>query len=70
MKDLIQQFFGYLENKHKEKVEVTNNTIRVESTGSMITIIPMGLPNDKELSEVGISKYTMEDFVVKLVFIE
>lgn len=66
VEDLIKPFSESLKNKYVE-VEVTDNKVSVKRTGSVITFIPMGLPNDKELSEVGISQYTMEDHLIKLI---
>lgn len=69
VEDLIKPFSESLKNKYVE-VEVTDNKVSVKRTGSVITFIPMGLPNDKELSEVGISQYAMEDLVIKLLCID
>lgn len=64
--ELIKPFIGALTNKYKE-VEVTDNKVNVKSTGSQITFLPIGLPGDKDLTEVGISKYSMEDHIIKLL---
>lgn len=67
--DLIRPLLSSLTNKYKE-VEVTGNKVHVKSTGSQITFVPIGLPGDKNLSEVGISKYSMEDHIMKLLSID
>lgn len=69
VEDLIKPFSESLKNKYTE-VGVTDNRVKVKRTGSVITFIPMGLPNDEELSEVGISQHTMEDLVIKLLCID
>jgi len=67
--DLIKPFIKPLKNKYAD-IEIADNKINVKKTGSIITFIPMGLPHDKELSEAGISKHTMEDFIVKLLAVD
>ena len=67
--DLIKPFIKPLKNKHTE-VEVKDNKVIVNKTGSIITFVPLGLPNDKELLEVGITQHTMEDFIVKLLCVD
>ena len=67
--DLVAPFIAPLKNKYKE-VEVKDNEVSIQRTGSTITFIPLGLPNDKELSEAGITQYAMEDFIVKLLCVD
>jgi len=64
--DLIKPFLSSLTNKYKE-VKATDNKIYVTDTGSRITFIPTGLPDDRDLSGVGITKYSMEDHILKLL---
>ena len=65
----MRPFCESLNNKYRD-VEVKKNRVKVKETGSIVTFIAMGLPDDKELSEVGISQYAMEDFVIKLFCID
>jgi len=67
--DLIQPFVNSLKNKYKE-VEIKDNKVKVKETGTLITFVPMGLPHDEDISQIGISKYAMEDFIVKLLCID
>lgn len=67
--ELMRPICSSLKNKYRE-VEIKKNTVNIKETGSTVTFISMGLPDDKELSEVGISQYAMEDFLIKLLCVD
>lgn len=67
--ELMRPICSSLKNKYRE-VEIKENTVNIKETGSTVTFISMGLPDDKELSEVGISQYAMEDFLIKLLCVD
>lgn len=64
--ELVNPFKNSLNNKFKD-VEASGDEIKVKETGSKITVIPMGLPKDKELIELGIAQFAMEDFLISLL---
>lgn len=67
--DLIKPFLGILSNKYREP-EVNQDEVKIRVTGSTATFIPVGLPNDKQLSELGIQRHTVEDFIIKLICVD
>jgi hypothetical protein len=52
------------------EVEVNGNRVLVKRTGSQISFIPMGLPEDDELIKLGIINFAMDDFLIKLLSID
>jgi AAA15 family ATPase/GTPase/5S rRNA maturation endonuclease (ribonuclease M5) len=64
--ELTKPYRESLKNKYVD-IEVTENKVTTKRTGSQIMFIPVGLPQDEELSRLGISRFMMEDFLVKLL---
>lgn len=67
--DLAKPFLGSLKNKYGE-IAVEDNIVKIMKNDSTIKLIPMGLLNDKELGEAGISQHCMEDVVLKLLCVD
>jgi len=66
--DIVRDFASSLENEYE--VEVRENHVTVKATGSYVSIIGVGLPEDPDLTSIGINNYAMEDYLVKLLSID
>lgn len=69
IEELLEPYVASLRNKYVE-VEVTDNKAIVKRTKAQLKFVPVGLPEDKELSELGIERFAMEDFLVKLLGVD
>lgn len=67
--EFIKPYINSLISKYVE-VEVNGNRVLVKRTGSQISFIPMGLPEDDELIKLGIINFAMDDFLIKLLSID
>jgi hypothetical protein len=65
-KELIKPFIDTLTSRYSD-VETADTKTTVKKTGSVVTFVPMGLPTDKELSDVGITHHAMEDYALKIL---
>jgi AAA15 family ATPase/GTPase len=63
---LIQKLVNVLKNKIKSQED---NTLELEGN-LKITLIPMGLYNDERLKQIGINKFEMEDYCLKLIDVD
>ena len=63
---LIQKLVNALKNKIKSQED---NTLELEGN-LKITLIPMGLYNDEKLKQIGINKFEMEDYCLKLIDVD
>jgi len=63
---LIQKLVNALKNKIKSQED---NTLELEEN-LKITLIPMGLYNDEKLKQIGINKFEMEDYCLKLIDVD
>jgi AAA15 family ATPase/GTPase len=63
---LIQKLVNALKNKIKSQED---NTLELEGN-LKITLIPMGLYNDERLKQIGINKFEMEDYCLKLIDVD
>jgi hypothetical protein len=65
--EIIESFSKTLENRYS--FELKDNVFKIKG-GSMIMILPMGLPNDETLMKVGITQHEMEDYCLKLIALD
>jgi len=63
---LIQKLVNALKSKIKSQED---NTLELEGN-LKITLIPMGLYNDEKLKQIGINKFEMEDYCLKLIDVD
>jgi len=64
--DLLKSLSNTIKNRH-HKVEIQQGNVLKVDDSTIVTLIPMGLPNDIELSKAGITWHEMEDYCLKLV---
>jgi len=64
--DLTKRLVSSLKNKYGE-IETSEGVFKIKSSGSSILVVPLGLPTDEDMSQLGITRHTMEDFLVKLL---
>ncbi|RLE53036.1 MAG: hypothetical protein DRJ30_07250 [Candidatus Methanomethylicota archaeon] len=43
------------------------NSFKISNSGSIITVIPLGLPGDETMTNLGITHHEMEDYCLKLI---
>ena len=67
--EIVDIYANSLKTKYKE-VKIENNRIIVGDTGSHVTIMATGLPGDSDLDSVGVNRYAMEDYLLKLLAID
>ena len=67
---VVGTFVGSLKSIYGEKIQTENDIIKISDTGSQIKIIPVGLPGDADLESVGINRFAMEDYLLKLLCID
>lgn len=65
---ILQSFTATL--KGLGDCRLTNKTVNVSSTGSKVQILPTGLPDDAELGEIGITRHSTEDYLLKLLCVD
>jgi len=68
--EIVKSFASSLESKYGCSVETEHNHIDVKETGSHITVLAAGLPQDSDLKFIGIRCYAMEDYLLKLLSID
>ena len=67
---LINDLLNSINSKGFKASITQENMIRVEDTGSAIKLIPLGLPQDSTLKNIGITQHEMEDYLLKLIEID
>jgi AAA15 family ATPase/GTPase/5S rRNA maturation endonuclease (ribonuclease M5) len=68
-KTLIQKLVNALKNRNYKIKSQEDNTLELEGN-LKITLIPMGLYNDERLKQIGINKFEMEDYCLKLIDVD
>jgi AAA15 family ATPase/GTPase/5S rRNA maturation endonuclease (ribonuclease M5) len=68
-KSLIQKLHNALKNRNYKIKNQEDNTLELEEN-LKITLIPMGLYNDGRLKQIGINKFEMEDYCLKLIDVD
>ncbi|MHA1706808.1 MAG: ATP-dependent nuclease, partial [Promethearchaeota archaeon] len=66
---ILESFKNNL-NGHNIKFTPEENSFKINSSGSVIIVIPLGLPKDETLRKLGITHHEMEDYCLKLMEID
>jgi len=67
--ELLESLSNTIKNR-QHKVEIQQRNVLKVDDNITVTLIPMGLPNDIELKNAGITWHEMEDYCLKLVEID
>lgn len=67
---IVRTFANSLSSLKKHEIEIDGTNILVKDTGSNLTIVATGLPEDEDLRSVGVNRYAMEDYLLKLLAID
>ena len=73
MKDVVLNLLGgAVEKTTEEKFRVQNIALRQIRVGQSVTVgvIPMGLYDDPDLDDLGITSHAMEDYLIKLLLLD
>ncbi|HWQ17287.1 MAG TPA: AAA family ATPase [Sulfolobales archaeon] len=66
--NLINSILDSLRNRNYRLLELEKDKIfKIENTGSLIIILPTGLPDDDSLKRIGITQHEIEDYCLKLI---
>jgi hypothetical protein len=63
--DVLKEFERTLSNPKRNGKSFVN-----QKTKSIVSVVLMGLPDDVDLASIGINKYMMEDYLVKLIALD
>ncbi len=66
--DLVRPLIQSLENRYK--IVEHENEVEVKDTSSSIRFVPLGLVDDKDLSEAGIIDHSIEDYILKMLCVD
>lgn len=55
---------------HSYHFEQKNNIFKIKETGSALTVLPLGLPDDETLRKIGVTCHEMEDYCLKLLEVD